>query len=145
FYVSKLLLKNEITMRKTNNNLYRQISVKFLVLVWSTLSFVSCNHARDMRDIVFEGTISGHVQGHNTIMMYNHIAEESDTATVTDGRFAMKIPFSVPTRYMLFLEYEYEVKGGYVPFGILVDGPGKIAIDANAEKGLYKAEVKGSE
>ncbi|WP_461531943.1 redoxin domain-containing protein [Sinomicrobium sp.] len=128
-------------MKKNSN----KIDLVFLTVILGMLSVVACKQPQQSQDIVFEGTVGGDLKGHNTIRMYNGITQENDSATIVDGRFAMTVPFSVPTRYMFALEYEMAEKGGYTPFGILVDGPGNIEVAANAEEGFYKAKVTGSE
>lgn len=94
--------------------------------------------------VTFKGTVTGDLKGYNKIYLYNNVTDQSDSTTIKDGKFTIKIPFSVPTRYMFYLGYALNVKGGFVPFGILVDESTTVHMKVNIKKGLSKAKVTGS-
>lgn len=92
----------------------------------------------------FEGTVVGPWQGHS-IGLYNNITGDRDSAIIENGKFVIELPYTIPTRHLFYSTYDTKVKGGYAPFGILVDKPGSIQVELDIEKGFIASKVSGSE
>ncbi len=93
--------------------------------------------------VVFQGTLTGPWQGHK-VFLYNNITKETDSADVSDGKFVIRRPFSVPTRYLFYSTYDTKVKRMYIPFGVLVGGPCTVTIKTDIAQGFSKSLVNGS-
>lgn len=91
----------------------------------------------------FEGTVTGPWEGYS-IGLYNNVTGDRDSAIIENGKFVIERPFTIPTRHLFYSTYDTKVKGGYAPFGILVDKPGTIQIDLDIEKGFSESKVSGS-
>lgn len=114
----------------------RKLSLLFTVF--------GCAFAHAQQTVRFEGTVTGPWQGH-AIYLYNNITGDKDSARIENGRFVMKRPFGIPTRYLFYTSYDIEVNKGYAPFGILVEKPGTIRFAFAIDSGLVSSNVRGSE
>lgn len=108
----------------------------------SFLAFVYENNSDDK--IIIKGEIEGDLEGYDKIHLYNNITEERDSARIENGEFRMEMPFHTPTRHMFYTEYARRVEGGYVPFGILIEEPGEVYLEADVSEGLHQANISGS-
>lgn len=119
-----------------------KVSECLFFLMLSGLFLGACSLEKS-NDVVFQGTVTGPWEGHS-VMLYNNLTNEKDSAEIIDGRFTIVRPFTEATRQMFFSTYDLRVKRGYAPFGILVDGPGQINIELEISEGFSKAGVSGS-
>lgn len=92
--------------------------------------------------VIFKGTADTTYNGYK-VYLYNNITKENDSATIENGRFEIVRPFTQATRHMFSSQYEAKVHRGYSPFGILVDRPGEVTIEANMDR-FYQSKIKGS-
>lgn len=100
--------------------------------------------ALPVQEVTISGTVTGPWEGHS-VNLYNNVTGDEGSAEIVDGKFELTVPYSIPTRQMLMTTYDLQVKGGYAPFGILVERPGKIHVELDIEKGFATgAAVSGS-
>jgi thiol-disulfide isomerase/thioredoxin len=115
-----------------------------LIILLIAFTAVSRLYAQvDTGSIVFEGTADAKYNG-EYVHIYNHLLKEKhDSVQIVNGSFSFKRPFSVATRYMFYSSYELKTKHGYAPFGILVDHPSVVHINADMEN-LSGSKTTGS-
>lgn len=92
--------------------------------------------------VVFNGIADKKYEG-DKVVLYNNATQDHDSAVVKDGRFSITVSFKGATRYFLMSKRELKDKGGYVPFGVFVTGPGVLMIDADMET-FSSSKVSGS-
>lgn len=112
------------------------------ILMIIILLGVSSVYAQEKGEVILEGIVDTKFDG-TRIYLYNNITGDNDTATVRNGKFQIIRPFTEPTRHMLSSEAESKKRGGYRPFGILIDKPGKIVMKGDLEA-FYAVKVSGS-
>lgn len=112
------------------------------ILMAIFLLSVSSSYAQEKGDVIFEGIVDSKFDG-TRIYLYNNVTGDKDTATVKDGKFQIVRPFIEPTRHMFSSEAERRKRGGYAPFGILVDRPVTIVMEGDLES-FYTVKVSGS-
>jgi len=115
--------------------------MKKTTLVVLTLLAFNLTKAQQ-QNIVFKGLVDTKHNG-TKVQMYNNLTKENGETVVKDGKWELTVPFSVATRYMFSSEAESKKKGGYAPFGILVDGPADITVSGDLEA-FATAKVTGS-
>ena len=98
--------------------------------------------AQQKKNIIFKGKADPKYNG-ETIKLYNNKTKENDTAVIVNGSFELHATFTEPTRYMFASDYEVKMKGGFAPFGIVVEGPGVVRIDANIPS-FYESKVSNA-
>lgn len=86
--------------------------------------------AQQKKDIIFKGKADPKYNGEK-MQLYNNKTGETDSAVIVNGGFELRAAYSEPTRYMFASNYEARTQGGYAPFGIVVEGPGTVNIDAD--------------
>lgn len=122
-------------------------SIVYVVLFSVTL-FISTSYAESGTDdkIIFQGKVTGDTKGYDKVYLYNNITDERDSAKIVNGKFTIKRPFHVKTRHMFYTEYARRVKGGYAPFGILIDEPGVVEMkfDIQRSNNLNTAVISNS-
>jgi thiol-disulfide isomerase/thioredoxin len=82
-------------------------------------------------NIVIEGTADAKYNGEYVHIYNNVLKEKHDSTIIANGKFSFTRPFKEPTRYMFYSSFEIRTKHGYSPFGILVDSPSVIHLDAD--------------
>ncbi len=92
-------------------------------------------HAQDKtnNEVIFKGTTDV-LYNDNYLVLYNNKTKDHDSVKVINGRFEISVAFKGPSRYMFYSKYERIKKGGYAPFGILIDKPGVYTIKADMER-----------
>jgi len=110
----------------------------FIVLI-ATISKVGAQQV----NIVIEGTADPKYNGEYVHIYNNVLKEKHDSTIIADGKFSFTRPFKEPTRYMFYSSFEIRTKHGYAPFGILVDRPSVIHLDADMES-FTKSKISGS-
>lgn len=100
--------------------------------------------ALPVEQVVIKGKVTGPWEGHS-VNLYNNVTGDKGTVDIIDGKFELRVPYSIPTRQMLFTTYDTKVKGGYAPFGILVEAPGEVLVELDILKGFATgSKVQGS-
>jgi len=117
----------------------KKIILALIILTASTKLFAQTD---SKQVVVFEGTTDTIYNGQKVII-YNHVINLHDSATVINGKFTISAPYKEPGRYMFYSDYERKKKGGYAPYGILVAKPGIIDIKADMES-LGNSVVKNA-
>lgn len=109
----------------------------------STLLLLLAGTAATAQDkVTFNGIADTAYNGYK-VYLYNNVTKENDSATIENGHFQIVRPFTGATRHMFSSGYEAKQHGGYAPFGILVDRPGEITIEANMDR-FYQSTIKGA-
>jgi thiol-disulfide isomerase/thioredoxin len=94
-------------------------------------------------NIVIEGTADTKYNGEYVHIYNNVLKEKHDSTIIADGKFSFTRPFKEPTRYMFYSSYEIRTKHGYSPFGILIDYPSVVHLDADM-KSFTNSKITGS-
>jgi len=118
--------------------------LKFILLI--ALAVISKVQAQDTGSpmIVIEGTADEKYNG-EFVHIYNHLLNEKhDSVMIINGAFMFKRPFKEATMYMFYSSFEVKIKHGYAPFGILVDHPSVIDLNADMES-MPNSKVTGSD
>ena len=111
------------------------MKLKKIILILAFLTITSSVFAQigaDKQHVVFKGTTDTAYNG-KVLILYNKITGDHDSATVSNGRFEITVPYKEPTRYMFYSKYELKKKGGYAPYGIIITKPGNVNLKADME------------
>jgi thiol-disulfide isomerase/thioredoxin len=121
----------------------KKINQAFIIVVLYAVNMGFAQQAGAQQSITFEGSAESKYNGQFVHIYNNALREKHDSVRIVNGHFAFKRPFTVPTRYMFYSSYELKTNHGYAPFGILIDRPSAIKINADMAK-LVKTKVSGS-
>jgi peroxiredoxin len=105
--------------------------IPIIILLVLSGSVLAQTNAQQQK-VVFKGTTDTAYNG-KLLILYNKATGDHDSVAVVNGAFEISVPYKEPTRYMFYSKYEKEKKGGYSPFGILINKPGVIHLKANME------------
>ena len=96
-----------------------------------------------VNNIVIEGTADTKYNGEYVHVYNNILKEKHDSTIIANGKFSFTRPFKEATRYMFYSSFEIRTKHGYSPFGILVDHPSVVHLDADM-KSFTNSKITGS-
>jgi thiol-disulfide isomerase/thioredoxin len=92
----------------------------------------------------FKVAIGGDTKGFNKVYCYGDGIPQELSQELKNGFVEFNIPFDKPAYYLFCTQYDIKVKGGYQPFGVLIDQPGAVTIVMeNVETGLNSATITG--
>ncbi|MES2826719.1 MAG: TlpA disulfide reductase family protein [Bacteroidota bacterium] len=107
--------------------------IKSLVLLVAFMALGHTLRAQESKEkVVFKGTADT-IYNENYLILYNNRTKDHDSVKVKNGAFEISVPYKGPSRYMFYSKFERMKKGGYAPFGILIDRPGVYQIKADME------------
>ena len=115
--------------------------ILFIILL--AINKVNAQQGNNDQSIVFEGTADAKYNGEYVHIYNNVLKEKHDSTIIANGKFSFTRPFKEPTRYMFYSSFEIRTKHGYSPFGILVDHPSVIHLDADMDS-FTKSKITGS-
>jgi thiol-disulfide isomerase/thioredoxin len=92
--------------------------------------------------IIFKGKVSGDTKGYNKVFTYTGHTTK-DSAIISNGSFALELPYEGPVLQLFYDEYDIRNNGMYQPYGVLIDKPGTYYLTTDITKGFHSTKVTG--